>query len=337
MSPNPPMTTEPALSHSLWGRFATIAWRGFFMGGADVVPGVSGGTVALVLGIYEHLVTAISRVDRTLLRFLMLGRFREAAEYVDLFFLCSLACGIFTGLCTALVSINYLLNDEVLRKFTWAAFFGMILASGVHLVRLIRAETVGARWRYVLAGGIAAVAAYGVSSQTHGASGDPSLGYIFLCASIAICAMILPGISGAMVLLLLGVYEYLTHIPSDILDGKHVGHGLLTITVFAAGCAVSLICFSKLLRWLLKRHHSLTMAMLCGLLFGGLRKLWPFQVDLTPEVESFKRKSFEVRWPESWSELAAVLGVVVLAAALVFAAEFWGGGKARAETKSSAV
>lgn len=329
MSQRLPMNSQPTPSHSPWARFASIAWRGFFMGGADVVPGVSGGTVALVLGIYEHLVTAISRVDRTLLRFLATGRFREAAEYLDLFFLCSLASGILMGACTALVSLSYVLNDERLRQFTWAAFFGMILASGVHLARMVRVETVQTRLQCVIGGVLAAVAAYWISSQTHGTAGDPSLGYIFACASLAICAMILPGISGAMVLLLLGVYEYLTHIPSDILHGEHVGKGLLTILVFAAGCAVSLVCFSKLLRWLLRKYHALTMAMLCGLLLGGLRKLWPFQVDLTPDVDSFRRKSFGVRWPESVGELVAVLVVVVLAAALVFAAEYWVSGNTK--------
>ncbi len=327
MSQQLPQTTESPSVPSFWRRFAAIAWRGFFMGGADIVPGVSGGTVALILGIYEQLVTAISRVDRVFLRLVFTGRFREAAKHLDLFFLCSLACGIFAGLCTALVSINYLLNDEVLRKFTWAAFSGMILASGIHLARLIRAETTGLRLQSILAGVLSAAAAYWLSSQTHAAADAPSLVYIFVCASIAICAMILPGISGAMVLLLLGVYEYLAHLPSEIVHGQRVGHGMLTVLVFAAGCGLSLICFSKLLRWLLKRHHSLTMAMLCGLLFGGLRKLWPFQVDLTPEVESFRRKTFDVRWPESLSELAAVAVVVVVAAGLVFLTELWVSGK----------
>ena len=134
--------------------------------------------------------------------------------------------------------------------------------------------------------------------------------------------MILPGISGAMILLVLGIYEHLTEIPRNFLAGKHTVEGLLTIAVFGAGCLISLVLFSKLLRWLLTRHHATTMSLLCGFMFGALRKLWPFQRDLTPEIEKFKEKTFEVFVPQQIDgQVFAVCAAALLAVAVVFAVD----------------
>ena len=107
----------------------------------------------------------------------------------------------------------------------------------------------------------------------------PHLAFVFFCGAVAICAMILPGISGAMILLMLGVYIHLTEIPGNLLRGQDVVDGVVTVVVFATGCAIGLVTFSKVLHWLLERHHAVTMAVLCGFMFGSLRKLWPFQRD----------------------------------------------------------
>jgi putative membrane protein len=136
--------------------------------------------------------------------------------------------------------------------------------------------------------------------------------------------MILPGISGAMILLVLGVYEHLTEIPRNFLAGKDIVDGLVTIAVFGTGCVISLVLFSKLLRWLLSRHHATTMSLLCGFMFGALRKLWPFQTDLNPEIEKFKEKAFAVFLPEQLdSQVLAVCVAAVLAAGFVFAVDYW--------------
>lgn len=292
------------------------------MGCADVVPGVSGGTVALVLSIYERLVTAISRFDLTLAGHLRHRRFKAASGHVDLRFLASLACGIGVGIIGMSTAMNRLLTNEVTRSMTLAAFFGLIAGSAVMVLMLIRADTKS----HALACGLWGVAgaSFAFWLTTLGtAHRDPSYAYVFLCGSVAICAMILPGISGAMILLILGVYAHLTEIPGNLLHGQHVTEGLVTVLVFGTGAAISLILFSKFLRWLLARYHAGTMATLCGLMVGALPKLWPFQRDLTPHIEKLKHKQFQAVLPDAvdGQVIAAVL-IAIAAAGLVLTVDW---------------
>ena len=291
------------------------------MGCADVVPGVSGGTVALIVGIYERLVTAISRIDREFVGFVLRGRFRDAANHIDMRFLVALTLGILTGFVGMTVIMNKLLTNPQFRMVTLAAFFGMILASTVIVARWIgirSAKDVGSSLGFIITG---ALVALGVSLIPQGdahAAEAPSLGYVFVCGAIGICAMILPGVSGAMLLLLLGVYVHLTEIPRNLLKGIDVANGLVTMGVFALGCLVTLIFFSKFLRWLLQHYQRPTMATLTGVMFGALIKVWPFQKDLTPEIEKVKYKRFVPELPATWETIHfAAIGVIVVAACLV--------------------
>jgi len=163
--------------------------------------------------------------------------------------------------------------------------------------------------------------AYWVSTLTASRPGsNPSYAYVFVCGTVAICAMILPGISGALILLVLGIYGHLTEVPHNLLHAEHVGGSLLTTLVFGCGCFTGLIGFSKVLRWLLEHHRATTMALLCGFMVGALRKLWPFQEDMTPAIPKFKEKLFEARWPEQIdSTVIAAIFAAILAAGLVFA------------------
>ena len=299
--------------------------RGLCMGCADVVPGVSGGTVALILGIYERLVTAISHVDRSLWQHMRRRQWQAAARHLDVRFLIGLGSGIISGVLMMTFVINRLLTNEATRAVTLAAFFGMILASAILVASLIRTVRRMETVTCFLLGATSAMFAYWVSVLPNtGAAADPSYPYVFFCGAIAICAMILPGISGAMILLVLGIYVHLTDIPHNLLGGEQIAEGLTTVVVFAAGCLISLILFSKLLRWLLGHHHAPTMAALCGFMFGALRKLWPFQRDLTPDVEQFKHKTFEAFLPTSIDgQAAAVIAAIVVALALVFTVDYF--------------
>lgn len=299
---------------------------GLCMGCADVVPGVSGGTVALILGIYLRLVTAISRIDATFIGHLRHGRWTTAAEYLDLRFLVALAGGVGVGIVGMSLIINHLLTDPATRCYTLAVFFGMILASAFLVARLVQAKTVPQKFSAILIGVAAAWASYAISGLHHATGMTPSLPWIFACGAIGICAMILPGISGAMILLVLGVYVHLTDVPKNLLSGTEVGASLTTLVVFAAGCALGLIFFSKILRWLLTRHQVPTMATLCGFMIGALRNLWPFQLDLTPEIEKFKHKTFELVWPDADLTTAIAVILVVAAAAGVLLADRLAGG-----------
>ncbi|MGD9854788.1 MAG: DUF368 domain-containing protein, partial [Planctomycetaceae bacterium] len=260
---------------------ALQAGRGLLMGAADIIPGVSGGTVALILGIYNRLVTAISRVDGTLVGHVRHRRWRAAAKHIDLRFLIALSLGIVTGIASLGSLMHWLLENQ--RQHTLAAFFGLIAASSFLVGRLIH------RWSPAVTALLVAGAAGAVWIVRQPALTHPpdALWYVFFCGVLGICAMILPGISGAFILLILGKYHDLTGIIKDTLKLHITADNIATVVVFAAGCALGLIGFSKFLRWLLGRHESETMAVLCGFMLGSLWKSWPYQRDRTPPVAEF--------------------------------------------------
>lgn len=290
---------------------------GLLMGAADIIPGVSGGTVALVLGIYTRLVTAISHVDAALLRHVARLQWRSAAQHIDLRFLLALGVGIAGGMLALASLIHELLEGEFTRPLTLAAFFGMIAASALLVMRLIRYQSEFQALAYAALGAAGAALAYWLTTlDVVNAGVAPGYVYLFLCGAVAICAMILPGISGAHVLLILGVYTFVTGIIKDIPRGETSIESLGALAVFAAGCGVGLLGFSKVLRWLLARYHSSTMAVLCGFMIGALRKVWPFQ---TIELLGGGKEVFHPIWPPAWGGrewLAAAFALIAFAAVL---------------------
>ena len=246
------------------------------MGGADIIPGVSGGTMALILGIYERLVTAISHVDLQFVGQLARREWAAAARHIDLRFLGALGCGIGGGILVVGRVMHWLLANY--PTHTWSLLFGLILASGI-LVGLM-VERWSAKGVVCLAFG--ALLAFWIVGLLP-ARPPEGYWYVFLCGAVAICAMILPGISGAFILVIMGMYFHVTGILHDLSHATMTSAGLITIAVFCAGCATGLLSFSKLLRALLSRYESATMATMCGFLFGSLRKIWPFKAELTAE------------------------------------------------------
>jgi len=306
-------------------QFSRQVMRGICMGGADVIPGVSGGTVALILGIYQRLVTSISHFDMSLLGLLRQRKWRDAAEHVDLGFLVALGIGIVTGILTAGWLIIDLLSSEATREPTWAAFFGMILASTWLVSRYVEVDSRQQKAIALALAIVGAVGAYWLTTIPLG-SNELTPGYLFLCGMLGICAMILPGISGAYILLILGVYVVLTDLikslPKDLLQGNLALSDIGTVLVFVSGCAVGLLAFSKLLRWLLTHYQPYTMAVMSGFMLGALRKIWPFQQDLTPDEAEFKLKQFDPIWPEALdSHVMLCLSVALAGAVVVLAAD----------------
>jgi len=288
------------------------------MGGADIVPGVSGGTVALIVGIYERLVTAISRFDLTFLGHLRRREWAAAASHVDLRFLAALGLGIGSGVVGLASLMNYLLSER--PQPTLAAFFGLILASSFVVARSLE------RWN--LAGLLLALAggafAYWLVVQPFMA-GTHTSAYLFLCGTVAICAMILPGISGAFILLILGEYEYVTGVIRSLKSGQITPENVLALAVFGTGCAVGLLAFSKFLRWLLARYHAPTMALLCGFMIGSLRRIWPFKAESPGAADAvdLKHQQLTNAWPEAFdAQVALALGMAVAAALFVLALDF---------------
>jgi len=280
------------------------------MGGADIIPGVSGGTMALILGIYERLVTAISHVDTELVDLVRRRHWLDAAAHVDLRFLVTLGTGILLGIASLATLMTYLIDHH--PQPTLAVFFGLIVASSLLVARMVE------HWNAfnVALAVIGVIFAYWLVGQPI-SEGVDGYGYLFLCGIVAICAMILPGISGAFILLIMGKYFDVTGIITELVHGNVTGEHVLTLAVFACGCVVGLLSFSKVLRWLLSRHHAATMAVLGGFMVGSLRRLWPFK-DLPPDqaVIDFKHQQYANVLPTRldgtfWLVVALIVAAIV--------------------------
>ena len=269
--------------------------RGLLMGGSDIIPGVSGGTVALVLGIYERLISAVSQIDLRLLKLLVARRWRDAAERIDFRFLLALGTGIATGVIGLASTMSWLLEHR--PQLTAAAFFGLIIGSAWLVACSLEGWTWGRR-ALVLLG---AVLAYWLVGQPALASPPQEHWYLFLCGSIGICAMILPGVSGAFLLVVLGRYRDVVDLIPKLFQGEELGQTLSATAVFLSGCLVGLVGFSKLLKVLLQKQRNATLAVLCGVMVGSLRKLWPFKKDLVPDEVHLSLKRFANTWPEQWN------------------------------------
>jgi putative membrane protein len=243
-------------------QWLVIYLKGMAMGAADVVPGVSGGTIAFITGIYERLIDAIRAFDLDFLRLLMRGEWRQCWQRVDGGFLLALLAGIGTSIVMLAGLITWLLANEPV--LVWAFFFGLIVASSIYIVRKIK------QWNWIVGLLLLAGAAFAVAiGMARPAEVEVTSAYLFLCGSLAICAMILPGISGSFILVLLGAY-------SVVLQAVHQ-LDLPLLMLFMAGAAVGILVFSHVLGWLLHHYHDPMLAALTGFLIGSLYLIWPWK------------------------------------------------------------
>lgn len=239
------------------------------MGAADVIPGVSGGTIAFIMGIYDEFVGSIARIDTEAVRLLLKGRMGEFWRHINGSFLLALVAGIAVSVVSLAGLMQMLLSDFPIQ--TWAFFFGLIVASSIFILRGISGWRVREGLFLVLG------CVLGVVVCTLSPTKTPdALWFIFLSGAIAICAMILPGISGSFILLILGKYQYIMGCISGLVAGEEVGTNLLVLAVFLVGAVVGIISFSKFLHWLLARWNKETLIVLAGFIIGSLVKVWPW-------------------------------------------------------------
>lgn len=253
---------QPANKRTL-AQYGGVAASGFAMGSADVVPGVSGGTMAFILGIYEELIDSIRMIGqpefwRALLHF----RIGEALELLNWKFLAALFIGIFAAILTLAPAIEWLLlNQPVL---IWSFFFGLVVASVFVVIGRVK------KWTAAVFGALAAGAVVSfwivglVPAQT-----PETWWFLLLSGALASSAMILPGISGSFILVLLGKYEYVISAVNN--------RDIVTVGLIGIGAAVGLVTLAQILGWLFRHHHDLTVAVLIGFMVGSLRKIWPWK------------------------------------------------------------
>ncbi|PIT92219.1 MAG: DUF368 domain-containing protein [Candidatus Harrisonbacteria bacterium CG10_big_fil_rev_8_21_14_0_10_42_17] len=238
---------------------------GLVMGIADLIPGVSGGTIAFISGIYEELLVSIKLVTGEVPKLFFQGHFRKGWSLIPFRFLLSLGAGILTAIILLASTFSFFLKTY--PTFVWAFFFGLVLASIALVLKRIR------RWRSFYSFGffLAALFAYVLVGMVP-VETSAALWFIFVSGMLAISAMILPGISGSFILLLLGKYE-------QILDAV-IDHNVGLLAVFFLGALFGLALFARFLSWLFSRHHDISVALLAGFMLGSLRKIWPWKITV---------------------------------------------------------
>jgi len=256
-------------------RYLLVALRGMGMGAADVVPGVSGGTIAFITGIYEELINSIKNIDLEAVGLFFTGRWKSFWKKINGNFLLAVFGGIFISVLSLARLLEYLLEHHPIM--IWSFFFGLVLASSFVVSRKI------SQWEYVkivaLVGGIGI--AFYITSVTPATTTDASW-FVILSGGLASCAMILPGISGSFILLLLGKYSFALHAVNERI--------LLDLVLLGVGAVTGLILFANLLSWLLKKYHDITIAVLVGFMIGSLNKIWPWKETLESIVVEGKMK-----------------------------------------------
>lgn len=239
-----------------------VALKGFGMGAANVVPGVSGGTIALLTGIYSDIVGALNAVtEKETWKSLLHGRFREFWRLIKGDFLVALLVGVLLSVFSLAKLVTWCLTYYPI--LTWAFFFGLILASAVVMVRGIK----DFRGADLIPSVIGLALGLVICTMSPTKTTD-DIWFIFLCGAISICAMILPGISGSFILLVMGKYHYIMQAITDL--------NWPVIIMFGVGCVVGILAFAKLLHWLLARWERQTMLVLLGFVFGSLVRVWPW-------------------------------------------------------------
>ncbi len=291
--------------------YVGLVARGFAMGASDVVPGVSGGTLACLLGISEELIDSIRAVVKPVaIKLLLKFKLKEAFTLLPWKFLVAVGSGILLAIFSLANFLEWMLLNH--PALLWSFFFGLVIASIFTVSKRIR------RWHGITLGAIAggAIAAYYIVGLVPVETPNAPW-FLFLSGALAICAMILPGISGSFILVLLGKYQYVLSAVNN--------RDFVTLFLVAAGAAVGLVTFAQFLGWLFKRYHDTTVAILIGLMLGSLRKIWPWKET----VAFIERHGEEIPivqnnvLPQTWTpEVAYALILGIVGFVVVFALDY---------------
>lgn len=262
-----------------------ITLKGIAMGAADVVPGVSGGTIAFITGIYEELIDTINKIDFNVFKIAKQKGIKYAWQSINGNFLTALFLGITISIISLAKGIKWMLHNEPI--LLWSFFFGLVLASIFYVGKQIKTFN----FNIIITIILSSIASYFLTIAEPFTSPDSPL-YLLFCGFVAIIAMILPGVSGAFILLILGAYQTTIDTINDLAQGlltkdfNLFKEAFINFLMLATGAVLGLKIFSKILNWLFKNHKDLTLAMLTGFMIGSLNKIWPWKKVLTWRVNS---------------------------------------------------
>ena len=293
--------------------YIVLSLKGMAMGAADVVPGVSGGTIAFISGIYEELLGTISNINLKLLTTLRKEGIKAAWKQLNGNFLVALFTGIAISVFSLAKVLKWLLEHQPI--LLWSFFFGLVLASVIYVGKQIQ------KWNVlsILFLLIGAAAAYYITTLNPMVSENSSPWFLFLAGALAICAMILPGISGAFILVLLGAYKSVLEAVNE--------RDIFTIAIVGLGAIVGLLSFSRILKWLFAKFKDYTLAILTGFIVGSLNKIWPWKETLTFRTNSegvqvpLKQVSIAPNSYDGDPQLLYAIGLAVVGFALILLLE----------------
>lgn len=285
--------------------YISLFLKGLGMGAANVVPGVSGGTIALITGIFEKLIHSIKSFDLKALKLLFAGKFKELAQHINLDFLVAVFLGVGISILTFAKLFGYLFDHYPV--YIWSFFFGLIIASVYYVGKTID------RWTWVVAIMFALGTAIAISiSVLKPASENASILYLLFCGVVAACSMILPGLSGSFVLILLGNYRLV------MIDAVNELNFAVLIPI-VVGAGVGLIAFSYFLSWIFKNYKNQTIAVLTGFILGSMGMIWPWKTAnyaMTPAGELILKKGEKIVESYSWNLPESLNTEVFIAIAL---------------------
>ncbi len=283
-------------------------FKGMGVGSANVIPGVSGGTIALITGIFERLIDALKSFNLTAFKLFFTGKFKEFIKHTDLWFLVSVGCGVLVAILTIARLFEYLFANYPI--YLWSFFFGMILVSIYYVGITIEKFNLKVVVSFIIGTAIALFIAFGTPAKE-----NSNFLYLIICGAVATCSMILPGLSGSFVLVLMGNYQLIMIEAVNDLNLKI----LLPVVL---GGVVGLLAFSHLLSWIFKKYRDITIAVLTGFILGSMPIIWPWKNDVITYFGSeAKVTGYEYYLPEFNMEFAIAFVIILIGAGIIILTE----------------
>ena len=282
--------------------------KGIGVGSANVIPGVSGGTIALITGIFERLINALKSFNLTAIKLFFTGKFKEFAKHTDLWFLVSVGCGVVVAILSIARLFEFLFDKYPI--YLWSFFFGMILVSIYYVGITIEKFNWKVVLSFIIGTAIALLIAFGTPANE-----NSNILYLIICGAVATCSMILPGLSGSFVLVLMGNYQLI------MIDAVNDLNLKILLPVVLGG-VVGLLAFSHLLSWIFKNYRDITIAVLTGFILGSMPIIWPWKNDVITYFGSKEKViGYEYYFPEFNMEFATALVIMLIGAALIVLTE----------------